>query len=153
MATTNQDRSQPLLRIPRNQTPITLMLEDGERANAMLFVPPGTPVMRMLADAGAFIPVAFSNGTRLIARDSIACITVHDIHAHVEEFEMLGERQSSAVRLRNGQVIKGELRWFAVSDNRRTLDHLNDQSTHLSMHDGDSVSYIAKRHVTSVEEI
>ncbi|HUS33515.1 MAG TPA: hypothetical protein VMZ53_33665 [Kofleriaceae bacterium] len=154
MATTSRDdRSQPLLRIPRNQTPVTIMLEDGERASAMLFVAPGTSVMRMLADAAAFVPVSFTSGVRLIARDSIACITVHILHAHVEEFEAVCERQKSLVRLRNGQHMKGELHWIPSSENRRMLDHLNDQSSHLTMHDGDHVSYISKRHVASAEEV
>ena len=154
MATTAQDRSQPLFRIPRNQTPVTLTLEDGERASATLFVAPGASVLRMLADAAAFVPVAFSSGgTRLIARDSIASITVHVLHAHVEEHEELGERQKTLVRLRNGQMIKGELRWMPESENRRTLDHLNDHSGHLIIHDTDQVIYIAKRHVASVEEV
>jgi hypothetical protein len=154
MATTSRDdRSQPILRIPRDQTPVTLTLEGGERANAMLFVPPGASVKRWLADAAPFVPVSFSSGTRLVARDSIACITVHVIHAHVEEFEMLGEKQKALVRLKGGQMTRGELRWIPETENRRTLDLLNDQSTHLVIYVDDFVSYIAKSHVASVEEL
>jgi hypothetical protein len=153
MATTHNDRSQPLLRIPRNQTPVTITLEGGERASAMLFVQPGTSVKRLLADSTPFVPVAFTEGTRLVARASIVCITVHVLHAHVEDHEELCERQKSLVRLRGGQLMRGELRWMPESENRRTLDHLNDQSSHLTVHDGDHVSYIAKSHVASVEDI
>src|SRR5688572_10445067 len=119
MATTQDDRSQPILRIPRDRTPVTLTLEGGERATAMLFVPPGTSVKRWLADAAPFVPVAFTTGTKLVARDSIACITVHVVHAHVEEFEALGQRQKTLIRLRGGQLMRGELRWIPETDNRR----------------------------------
>lgn len=153
MATTS-DRSQPLLRIPRNQTPVTITLEDGEQASAMLFVAPGASVLRMLADAAAFVPVAFTSGTtRLVARDAIVCITVHVIHAHVEAHEELAERQKANVRLRTGQMVNGELRWMPESESRRVLDHLNDGSSHLTIHEGDRVSYVAKSHVASVEEV
>ena len=153
MATTSNDRSQPLFRIPRNQTPVTITLEDGDRASAMLFVAPGASVTRWLADAPAFVPVAFTSGTRLIARASIVSITVHILHAHVEEYEQLCERQKTLVRLRGGQMLKGELRWLPESENRRTLDHLNDQSSFIALHEADHVSYIAKAHVASVEEV
>lgn len=154
MGTPNaDDRSQPILRIPRDQTPVTITLEGGERASAMLFVPPGTSVKRWLADAAPFVPVAFSSGTRLVARVSISCVTVHVVHAHVEEFEDLCERQRSLVRLRGGQMLRGEVRWIPATENRRMLDHLNDQSSHLVLHVEDQVSYIAKSHVASVEEL
>ena len=147
------DRSQPILRIPRDQTPVAITLEGGERANATLFVPPGTAVKRWLTDAAPFVPVAFSTGTKLVARASITCVTVHVIHAHVEEFEGLCERQRSLVRLRGGQMVRGEVRWIPDSENRRMLDHLNDHSTHLVIHVDDQVSYIAKTNVASVEEL
>jgi hypothetical protein len=153
MATPSNDRSQPLFRIPRNQTPVTITLEDGERANAMLFVAPGASVTRWLGDAPAFVPVAFTSGTRLIARATIACITVHVLHAPLDEYEKLGERQKTLVRLRNGQMLKGELRWIPETENRRTLDHLNDHSSYLMVHEADHVSYIAKTSVASIEEV
>ena len=153
MATTAQDRSQPLFRIPRDQTPVTLTLEGGERANATLFVAPGASVIRMLADAAAFLPVAFSTGTRLVARGSIACIAVHVIHAHVADHEELCERQRVLVRLRGGQMLRGELRWMPENANRRVLDHLNDSTSYLVIHENDHVNYVAKTYVASVEEV
>ena len=153
MATTAQDRSQPLFRIPRDQTPATLTLEGGERANVTLFVAPGASVIRMLTEAAAFVPVAFSSGTRLVARGSIACIAVHVIHAHAQEHEELAERQRVLVRLRGGQMLRGELRWMPESENRRVLDHMNDSTSYLIVHENDHINYIAKSFVASVEEV
>jgi hypothetical protein len=157
MATTNQDRSQPLLRIPREQTPVTIVLDGGERTSATLFVPPGSSVLRMLTDGAPFIPVAFTGafggGTRLIARATIACISVHVLHAHVEEHEALGERQKVTVQLRGGQSVKGELRWLPEAMSRRVLDHLNDQTAYLVIHEGEYINFVAKSHVASVGEL
>ncbi len=36
-----EQRSQPLLRLPKNQTPALVTMHDGERAQVMLFVAPG----------------------------------------------------------------------------------------------------------------
>lgn len=149
MPNTTKDRSQPLLRVPRDQTPVVLVLDDGQRANAFLFVPPGTSILHTLENSGPFIPVSYSDGTKLVARASIACINVYGR----DENELPGEQQRVLVRLRSGQLIKGELRWIAHSGYRRVLDHLNDNSTHVVLHDGEHINYIAKSHIVAVEEL
>jgi hypothetical protein len=149
MPNTTKDRSQPLLRVPRDQTPVVLLLDDGQRANAFLFVPPGTSILHTLENSGPFIPVSYSDGTRLVARASIACINVYGSR---DENELPGEQQRVVVRLRSGQLIKGELRWVAHTGYRRVLDHLNDASTHVVLHDADRINYIAKGHIMTIEE-
>lgn len=151
MSTTTKDRSQRLLRVPRDQTPVTIVLDDGESANAFLFVPPGTAVMRALDESGAFVPVNYSEGTKLVARDSIACITVFGIPA--EDNDLPSELQPVVVRLRSGHSVKGELRWTPYAGHRRVLDHLNDSSTHIVLFDNNYVSYIPKQHIMSLEEL
>ena len=151
MPNTTRDRSQPLLRVPRDQTPVILVLDDGQRANVCLFVPPGTSVIRVLEN-GPFVPVSYSDGTKLIASASIACVTVSGFYAR-DENELPGEEQRVLVRLRSGHVVKGELRWIAHAGYRRVLDHLNDASSHVVVHDAEQVNYIAKGHITAVEEL
>ena len=141
------DRSQPILRVPRDQTPVSVTLHDGERASALLFVPPGDSIAKLLSDSTTFVPVSYSSGTRLVARTAIACITVHVIHARLDDGDLPRERQRAIVRLRAGTLIQGELRWIAPPGRRRTLDCINDDATHLMIHDGDYVSYIAKAHI------
>ena len=68
------------------------------------------------------------------------------------EEELPGERQTALVRLRNGSTIKGELRWVAPEGQRRTLDFLNDDASHIVVHDIEHRIYVAKAHVASVEE-
>jgi hypothetical protein len=97
--------------------------------------------------------VSFAEGTRLVARGSIACITVHVIHARLEDDGLPEEKQKTRVRLRGGHLVNGELRWVAAYAGRRTLDHLNDDNTHLLVHTDDTVNYISKAHVMTVEEI
>ena len=148
MANTSRDRSQPLLRVPRDQTPVILMLDDGQRANAFLFVPPGTSILHTLENSGPFIPVSYSDGTKLVARASIACINVYGR----DESELPTEQQRVIVRLRSGQLVKGELRWIAHTGYRRVLDHLNDASMHVVVYEAEHINYVAKSHIVAVEE-
>lgn len=146
-------RSQQLLRLPRDQTPVTVTLEDGEQAHAMLFLPPGSSVIRFLEEAASFVPVNYTTGLRLVARDSIACLTVQATDAPPEDPDLPLERQRVRIRLRGGRSIEGELRWIAVTGRRRTADCLNDPLTHVVVHDGQQVSFVAKAHIAHAEEL
>ncbi len=96
--------------------------------------------------------MGFASGTRLVARDAIAAVSLHVLHAPPED-ELPGERQIVVVRLRSGATIKGELRWVAPEGQRRTLDFLNNDSAHFVVHDTEHRIYVAKAHVAAVEEV
>jgi hypothetical protein len=151
MASTEQ-RSQPLLRLPKNQTPALVTLHDGERAQVFLFVAPGDKLAYFVNEDSRFVPMGFASGTRLVARDSIAAISIHVLHAPHEE-ELPGERQQAKITLRSGAAIKGELRWVAPEGQRRTLDFMNDDSRYVVVHDTEHIIYVAKTHIASVEEV
>lgn len=150
--TPRDDRSQPLLRVPRDKTPAELVLDDGERCYALMFVPPGDRISQVIEDTNAFVPVVVSSQTRLIARTAIACMTVHVMHANIDT-DMPVERQKAVIRMRGGITVRGELCWVAPAERRRTLDHLNDALAFLVVHEGDYVHYIAKTAVIGVEEV
>src|SRR5688500_8515246 len=147
-----EQRSQPLLRLPKNQTPALLTLHDGERVQVLLFIAPGTKLTHMFEETCRFVPMGFEHGTRLVARDAIAALSVHVLHAPVED-EFPGERQVASVKLRSGVSVKGELRWTAPEGRRRTLDYLNDESCYFVVHDTEHVIYVCKSHVACVEEV
>ncbi len=151
MASTEQ-RSQPLLRLPKNQTPAVLTLHDGERAQVFLFIAPGAKLTHLLDEDAKFIPMGFTTGTRLVAREAIAALGVHLLHVSQEE-ELPGERQTAIIKLRSGALIKGELRWTAPEGRRRTLDYLNDDARYVCVHDTEHIIYVYKAHVASVEEV
>jgi hypothetical protein len=146
-------RSQQLFRLPRDQTPVTVTLEDGEQAHAMLFLAPGSSVIRFLEEASPFVPVSYTSGLRLVARDSIACVTVQATDAPPDDPELPLERQRVRIRLRGGRSIEGELRWIAPAGRRRTADCLNDPLAHVVVHDGQQVSFVAKAHIAYAEEV
>lgn len=147
-----EQRSQPLLRLPKNQTPALITMHDGERAQVMLFVAPGDSLAHYIDETSRFLPMGFASGTRLVARDAIAAVSIHVLHAPVEE-ELPGERQIAVVRMRSGATIKGELRWVAPEGQRRTLDFLNNDAAYFVVHDTEHRIYVAKAHVASVEEV
>ena len=142
-----------MLRLPRDQTPVRITLEDGEQALGMMFVAPGSSVIRYLEDAAAFVPVSYSAGLRLIARASIACVTLQASDAPPDDPELPLERQRVRIRLRGGRLIEGELRWIAAVGRRRTADCLNDPLAHVVVHDAEHVSFIAKVHIAYAEEL
>ena len=144
-----EQRSQPILRLPRDQTPALLVMQSGERAHVMLFVPPGGSIAEVLDGSEPFVPVSFSGGTRLVARAAIACVSVHEPAPCEPDLPI--ERQTAVVRLRGGVALEGELRWVAPPGRRRTLDHLNDGCGYLIVH-GEQTSYVAKAHIVEVEE-
>ena len=140
------------MRVPRDKTPGELILEDGERAYVLFFVPSGDTLSRVFEDPNVFMPVAIGKTVRLVARAAIACISAHVMHASAPDADFPQEKQRAIVRLRGGTVVRGELRWIAPYGHRRTLDHLNDNQTHMVVYDGDYIHFIAKAAVLSVEE-
>ena len=155
MAAAPDKRSQLILRVPRDQTPATITLDDGDHGHAMLFVAPGDSVARWIEETSPFVPVSYSTGVRLVARAALACVTVQAMHAPPPpaEDDLPVERQRVRVRLRAGRSVEGELRWIATVGRNRTLDCMNDPQTHIVVRDADQVSYIAKAQIASVEEL
>jgi hypothetical protein len=151
MASTEQ-RSQPLLRLPKNQTPAHVTLHDGQDAQVSLFVAPGDSLSHYVVEDSRFVPMGFARGTRLVARDTLAAISIHVVHAPVED-ELPGERQHAQITLHSGGVIEGELRWVAPEGQRRTLDYLNTSSPYVTVYTNEHVTYVFKSHIASVEEI
>lgn len=146
------DRSQPIMRVPRDKTPGELILEDGEKTYVLFFVPQGDTLARVFEDSNPFMPVAVGSKIRMIPRAAVACMTAHVCHASVPDSEFPQEKQRALVRLRGGSVVRGELRWVAPYGHRRTLDHLNDPSRHVIVYDGDYIHFIAKTQILGVEE-
>ena len=130
-----------------------ITLEDGEHAHAMLFLAPGSSVIRFLEEAAPFVPVSYTTGLRLVARNSIACLTVQAMDAPPEDPDLPLERQRVRIRLRGGRSIEGELRWIAPAGRRRTADCLNDPLAHVVVHGGEQVSFVAKVHIAYAEEL
>lgn len=146
------ERSQPLLRVPRDRTPADLVLEDGERSYVQLFVAPGERIECLLEARHTFLPVLHEGTTRFVARAAIACLSVHVLHAPAGD-ELPHERQRVTVRLRGGTVVRGELRWTAPSHSRRTLDHVNDGGAALAVYDDPYVHVVAKSAVLTIDEV
>lgn len=145
------ERSQKILRVPRDKTPAELTLDDGERSYVLLYIAPGENLARLFEDTRSFVPVTDGGRTRFISRTSIACVTAHASRSGLDP-DMPQERQMAVVKLRGGTVVRGELRWTAPPDRRRTLDHLNDDAPFFLVFEGDYVHFVAKTNVLGVEE-
>ena len=145
-----EQRSQAILRLPKDQTPAEVTLHDGERSYVILFVPPGFSIAHLLDDDSWFIPMNFTGITKLVARGAIASLSIHAMLT--EDDGLPQERQRAVIRMRNGETVNGEIRWIAPPDRRRTLDCLNDGGKFLAVYEGDYITFVAKAHIATVEE-
>jgi len=141
------------LRIPVDHLAASLVLHDGERFDAVLFVPPAETVAQVIAHPQPFVPVIRDGRIRLIARNALACVAVSAPGVIPLTPVTRIAKQRASVQLRSGIVICGELRWTPTVSHRRTADYLNRDELHFELHDADLTHYIVKAHVATVEEI
>lgn len=145
-----EKRSQVILRMPVDQLAAIAVLHDGERADVLMFIPPGEDLGRMLAGNELFLPVTRKGKAVLLARAAIAAIGV----APREMSDDLPlDRQAAAVKLRSGTVLSGELRWPAHANPDRTADYLNGPAPFIEIHSANATYYVVKTHIASVEEV
>lgn len=141
-------RSQPLLRVPIERTPAVVAFRTGEQASVQLYLPPGRHPGEILANSDRFVPIAFSTGTRLVARAAISWISVRGPFSTGSE-ELPMEQQKVIVHLLDGTKLIGVLCWLG---RYRTLDHLNDEPGYVELHEGEHVKFVPKDHILAVEE-
>ena len=145
----DRPRSQQIMRLPVDTVAASIILDDGERFDAMLFLPPGDTVVRLFVDGDAFLPVAFRDRIRLVARAAISALTVA---AEPHDNDLPHEQQKATVRMRSGAMVEGELRWVGPHGRRRTVDFLNEDEAHIVVHGPGVTTYVRKAHVAWVEE-
>jgi hypothetical protein len=145
-------RSQALLRIPVDQVSATMTMHDGVKSEVVLFVPGGVSVSELLTQGDRFLPMIRERQVSLVARGSIAVLSVQDVTPLPTDGELPAVTQAVAVHLRGGGMVRGELRWVAPTGMQRTADHLNDAAPYIAVH-GDGVTHlIVKEHIAIVEE-
>lgn len=138
------------MRIPVDHVPVTLVLHEGTRLEVMMFLPPGEQMADQLCSGAPFLPIRHGGKIRIVARDTIACITVGG--TPVVNEDLPEEMQRVSARLRSGTTIEGELRWTAAVGRSRTADHLNESTPHITVYGNGTITYIAKRHMAWLEE-
>ena len=146
-------RSQAILRMPVDQVDVTLILHDGSRLEAMLFVPPTDAVGQMITSRGArFLPAMVGGKVQLVARDAIAALGVQPVIALHQDGDLPVEVQAAVVHLKSGTALEGELRWTAAIGQARTADYLNGDGETIELHAPNLTLHIAKAFIARVEE-
>jgi hypothetical protein len=150
-------RSQAIQRLPTNSVLGTLILHDGERSEALLFLPLGDDITRLVSPGDPFVPTIRDARFCLVARDAIAAIRVTaggtDDRSDPDGLPI--RRQRARVRLRSGTTLDGELQWTPLRDHERTSDHANEATSFLVIHDAEARStyYIVKSQIATIEEL
>lgn len=148
----NVRRSQAILRMPVDHVAAALILHDGERFDGVLFISPSEDIARVLAAKEPFLPVVRNGRVCLIARTAIASIGVPTSPVVMQDGDLPVENQASAVKLRSGVLLEGELRWISAAGQARTADYLNSEDLHFEIHTETTRYYVVKSHVALVEE-
>jgi hypothetical protein len=145
-------RSDVRLRIPVDHVTASLILHDGDRFDADVFVPPLGNVPQLITRSQRFVPVIRKGCICLIARDALACLAVRATPVIPLMRDLPFETQHASVRLRSGIKIVGELRWTAAIGHHRTADYLNSVEPYFEVHAANILYYVVKAHVATVEE-
>lgn len=151
----NMRRSQAITRLPIDNVVASLTLHDGDRADVLLFIPPGEDVTRLVGPGDPFVPMFRNARFCLVARDAIAAIGVTAVPPRADDDALPVVRQRAQVRLRSGVTIEGELRWTATDGRKRTTDHVNEPGTYLVVHAvaTQTTYYVVKSQVATIEEV
>lgn len=140
------------LRLPVRRIPVILVLADGHRQDASVFLAAGQDPGDLLAGEPPFLPVHTAGRIRLYARAAIACVAVPPGPSGDDGADLPIERRPVVVHLASAVVLAGELRFVQPPERCRTADVLNEPAPTFSLHSGEVVYHVAKRHVTWVEE-
>jgi hypothetical protein len=140
--------------LPVERLPVALILADGTRRDAVVFVPAGQRVEELLESALWFLPADEAGTFRLYAREGLAAIGVDRARLKGgDPFDGLPhERRRTVVRLRSGTMLFGELRYLAPPQRRRTADFVNEEPATFALHGPDVVYHVVKAHVAYLEE-
>jgi len=141
------------LRLPVTQVSADLILGNGSAHSVRMYVPAGQSIEDVLASSSTFIPATERDEFRLIARAAIACVTVASAAGVEAGNDLPLERREVRVFLTSGQALEGHLQFLPSVLRNRTADHLNDASDLFQLFGRRCRHYIAKRHVSYVEEL
>ncbi len=153
MPTVSPGRSLETLRLPVDRVGATLILQDGKRVEATLFVPPGEDVTRYVDDRPGFVPILRDGKLCFVAKTAIACVGVVQREDRSEnELDLPVQRQAVVVEVTSGMLLVGTMQWAAPQGRQRTADHLNEDARHLEVRAGELTYLISKAHIRTVEE-
>ena len=131
---------------------VLVIMHDGERSDALLFIPPTEDVAHLLVEGKQFVPVCIKGREHLVARTAIACFGVPADRAPVLTEDLPSVEQQVTVTLRSGVALEGTLKWIPPQNERRISDHLDNESPLLVLYGADQVYLVAKCQIAMVSE-
>jgi hypothetical protein len=129
----------------------TITFSNGVRSEVVLFCQPGEDIGRLLMGPEPFVPIEHDGKVRLVARKTLAVVTMPRGHDFDEEATLV-RRVTVTVRLTSGNELDGELAYTPRHERPRVLDFLNESDAIVCLSDPHGVHHISKEHIASVEE-
>ena len=147
-------RSQAILRMPVEMVDAVMILDDGERSEVLLFIPPSEDIARFLANEGRpFLPIVREAMMCQVACTAIAALGVAKKLAPAPSEDLPTECQKVRVKLRGGAQLEGTLSWVSPFGQERLADHLNAEATCVLVDCGDTVYFVPKTGIVMVVEL
>lgn len=150
-------RSQAIQRLPVDSVLATLVTDDGERGDVLLFIPPGETISHVISPGLPFVPMIRNAQFCLVARGVIAALAVAGSPPATADDGLPIVERRVRIRLRSKTALEGELRWISLDGHKRTSDHVNDPDSHLVLHTTERGTpytyYVAKSQVATIEEL
>jgi hypothetical protein len=153
MQSASMRRSQAILRMPVDMVDAVMILDDGDRADVLLFVPPSEDLVRFVGEGKPFVPVMRDACTVLVRRAAIAALGVATRLAPAADADLPTETQRVRIRLRGGIQLEGVLAWVAAEGASRCADHLNADGPVIQLAAGELTYFVLKTSIVQVVEL
>ncbi len=144
-------RSVMTLRLPLDEIEATLMLRDGTVLDASLFVSAFGDLSRFLEEPEPFVAARCASTIRFIARAALVYVAVSAPLAPLAHGEIGAHLRRVVLHLSTGTSVRGLL-CRPSSAAQRTLDYLNSPGTYIELQGPTSSVFVAKNHITMMEE-
>jgi len=144
-------RSQVILRMPVDNVIATMIGHDGTQADVMLFIPPTEDIGRVLGHGAAFLPMVKAGKMCIVARETIACFGVPELPVIPREGDLPVEKQVVTITMKSGAKVEGEV-YLTAFGTQRTTDFMNEAAPTFCVHGNATTFFVAKAHVSQVEE-
>ena len=131
---------------------VVVIMHDGERSDALLFIAPTEDVASFLTAGKPFVPICIKGLEHLVARTAVACFGVPADRAPVLTEDLPSVEQQVTVKLRSGVALEGTLKWIPEQSERRMSELLDNESPLIILYGADQVYLIAKVQIAMVSE-
>ena len=150
MPTASMKRSQAILRMPVDMVDAVMILQNGERSEVLVMLPPSEDLTRFISEGGRFLPVNRDASTIQVARSALAAFGIPKRLAPRLDDDLPVQQQKVRVVLVGGVQLDGVICWVGAAG---CGEHLNGEAAYFPLQVGDTTYLVMKTGVVTVTEL